>query len=167
MKIIFDEYHRKQVATSAIFERVLINHMEICTRRMIYYRCMNMLWSGAIRVRYWTICLFLFGPMKCCYSGPKQLTHWGRGKWPPFCRRHFQIHFLERKVWISIKVSLKFVPKGPINNIPSLVQIMAWRLPGDKPLSEPMMVKSLMHLCVTRLQWVNSGKMPHVSIRSI
>ena len=34
-------------------------------------------------------------------------------------------------------ISLKFVPKGPINNIPALVQIMAWRRPGDKPLSEP------------------------------
>ena len=32
------------------------------------------------------------------------------------------------------------VPKGPINNIPALVQIMARRLPGDEPLSEPMLV---------------------------
>ena len=27
-------------------------------------------------------------------------------------------------VWISIKVSLTFVPKGPINNTPALVQII-------------------------------------------
>ena len=33
---------------------------------------------------------------------------------------------------------------------------MAWRRSGDKPLSEPMMVSSLMHICVTRPQWVNS-----------
>ena len=33
---------------------------------------------------------------------------------------------------------------------------MAWRRPGDKPLSEPMMVKLLTHICVTRPQWVNS-----------
>ena len=39
-------------------------------------------------------------------------------------------------VQISIKISLKFVPKGPIKNIPSLVRIMASRRPGDKPLSE-------------------------------
>ena len=39
----------------------------------------------------------------------------------------------------ELKISLKNVPKGPINNIPSLVQIMAWRRPGDKSLSEPMM----------------------------
>ena len=47
--------------------------------------------------------------------------------------------FFNENVWISIKISLKFVPKGPINNIPTLVQIMAWRRSGDKPLSEPMM----------------------------
>ena len=45
--------------------------------------------------------------------------------------------FLNGNVWVSIKISLKFVPKVPINTIPSLVRIMAWRLPGDKPLSEP------------------------------
>ena len=32
---------------------------------------------------------------------------------------------------ISINISLKFVPKGLINNIPALVQIMASRRPGD------------------------------------
>ena len=43
-----------------------------------------------------------------------------------------------------------------INNIPALVQIMAWRRPGDKPLFEPMMVNLRTHICVTRPQWVNS-----------
>ena len=45
--------------------------------------------------------------------------------------------FFNENVKILLKVSLKLVPRGPINNIPSLVQIMAWRLPGNKPLSEP------------------------------
>ena len=40
-----------------------------------------------------------------------------------------------------IEISLKFVPKGPINNIPALVQIMAWPQTGDKPLCEPMMAQ--------------------------
>ena len=61
---------------------------------------------------------------------------------------------LNENVWIPIKISLKFVPKGPINNIPAMVQIMAWRRSGDKPLSEPMMVILLTHICVTRSQWV-------------
>ena len=51
--------------------------------------------------------------------------------------------FVNENVRISIKFSLKFVPEGPINNIPALVQIMAWRRPGDKPLSEPVMVSLL------------------------
>ena len=63
--------------------------------------------------------------------------------------------FLNENIRIAIKISLKFVPKGLINNIPALVLIMAWRRPGDKPLSEPMMVRSLTHICVTRPQWVN------------
>ena len=66
----------------------------------------------------------------------------------------FKWIFLNENVWIAIEVSLKFVPKGPINNIPTLVQTMAWRRPGDKPLSEPMMVSLLTHICVTRPQWV-------------
>ena len=57
---------------------------------------------------------------------------------------------------ISIKISLKFVPKGPINKIPAMVQIMAWRRPGDKPLSEAMMVSLLTHIWVTRPQWVKN-----------
>ena len=60
--------------------------------------------------------------------------------------------FLNENVWIPIEFSLKFVPKGPINKIPSLVQIMAWRRPDDKPLSGPMMVSLLTHICVTRPQ---------------
>ena len=63
--------------------------------------------------------------------------------------------FLNENVWISIKISLKFVLKGPITNIPALLQIMGWRRPGDKPLSEPMMVILMTHICITRPQWVN------------
>ena len=66
----------------------------------------------------------------------------------------FKCIFLNENIRISNKNSLKFVPEGLINNIPALVQIMAWRRPGDKPLSEPMMVWSPTHICVTRPQWV-------------
>ena len=66
----------------------------------------------------------------------------------------FKLLFLNENIGISIKISLKFLPKGPINNIPALVQVMAWRRPGDKPLTEPMVVGLLTHICVTRPQWV-------------
>ena len=67
----------------------------------------------------------------------------------------FKCIFVNENVWILIKISLKFVPKGPIISIPSLVQIMVWRRPGAKPLPEPMMVSLRTHICVTRPQWVN------------
>ena len=72
----------------------------------------------------------------------------------------FKWIFLNENGWISIQISLKFVPRGPINTIPTLVRIMAWRRPGDKSLSGPMMVNLLtpaLHLrmpwYVIRLQW--------------
>ena len=71
----------------------------------------------------------------------------------------FKWIFLNENVWITIEISLKFVPKGSINNNPALFQIMAWRRPGDKPLSEPMMVSLVTHICVTRPQRVN-GRRP-------
>ena len=41
--------------------------------------------------------------------------------------KFFKSIFPNENVWILIKISLKFVPKGPLNNILALVQIMAWR----------------------------------------
>ena len=66
----------------------------------------------------------------------------------------FKCIFLNENVWIPIKISLKFVRQGPTNNIPALIQIMAWRRPNNKPLSEPMMVRLPTHICVARPQWV-------------
>ena len=109
--------------------------------------------------------------LTCCF---RHIDAWI--KWPTFCIWHFKMNvlntlrprqngrrfpddtfkriFLNENVRISIKISLKFVPNGPINNIPSLVQTMAWHRPGDKPLSDPMMVRVLTHICVNRPQWI-------------
>ena len=62
-------------------------------------------------------------------------------KWPPFSKRHFQGIFSNENVWIWIKMSLKLVPMGPINNIPVLVQIMACHRPDNNPVSEPIVVR--------------------------
>ena len=100
------------------------------------------LWIG----RWWVSCMFcFFNTLRRRQNGP-------------FCRRPFKLIFLNGNVWITIKISLKFVPKGPINNILSLVQIIAWRRSGDKPLSEPMTVSLSTHICVTRPQWVFVSK---------
>ena len=70
-----------------------------------------------------------------------------------FSRQYIRMH-LNENAWILLKISLKCVPKVQINKIPALVQIMAWCQPGNKPLSEPMMVSLLMHICITQPQWV-------------
>ena len=55
----------------------------------------------------------------------------------------FKCIFLNENVQFAIKISLKSVPNGTINNITELVQMIAWHRTGDKPLSEPMMVSIL------------------------
>ena len=68
----------------------------------------------------------------------------------------FKWILLYENVWISVNISLKFVLRGPSNNIPTLVRVMTWRRPGDKPLSGQMMVRLPPHICVTWPQWVNA-----------
>ena len=80
--------------------------------------------------------------------------------------RHFpddtsKRNFVNEATRISTKISLSgsflSLSKGPINNIPVLAEIMAWHRPGGKPISEPMVVSLLTHICVTRPRWVNIG----------
>ena len=49
--------------------------------------------------------------------------------------------FMNEKFCISIRISLKLVLKGPIDNKSALVKVSAWRLTGDKSLHEPMMTQ--------------------------
>ena len=87
-------------------------------------------------------------------------------------RRHFtdvifKNIFLNKNVWISLNISQKFASKVRINNIPALVQIMVWRRLGDKPLSEPVMVRLYAYtlICVTRSKWVNLLRRGYAYIR--
>ena len=57
--------------------------------------------------------------------------------------------FLNENVQISINISLKIIPKGPIDNISALVQIMGWRL-------NQWWLSLQTHICISRPQWVNS-----------
>ena len=53
----------------------------------------------------------------------------------------FKCIFLHENDIIPMQMSLKFVPRSPIDNKPALIQVMAWRGIGDKPLPEPTMAQ--------------------------
>ena len=54
---------------------------------------------------------------------------------------NFKCIFLNGNDRILMQISLKFVPRSPIENKKALVQVMAWRPTGDKTLSEPMLTR--------------------------
>ena len=94
------------------------------------------------------------------------LITWWKTHCIHFHRESFQIWNLISSAfsWMKmfefwLKISLIFF-KVPINNIPTLVQKIACRRPGDKPLSEPMMISLPTHICVTRPQSINQYTLP-------
>ena len=95
----------------------------------------------------------------CCQIGKailesvsKVIEAWT--KWLPFCRQHFQMHFLAKKVCILILISLKFVPMHPVVNKLALVCVMAWQLLGDKPFQYQCWSRYLTRYGVCTPQWV-------------
>ena len=135
--------------------RLLLVHVSMFLFNVLAMWLLVCRWSGQIifHCALYTSMVSLPNYLKLC----SRYVHTSR---PRQDGRHFadeilRCYFLNENVWIPIKISLKFAPKSPINNIPTLVQIMAWRRPGDKPLSEAIMVSLPTHICVTWPQWVN------------
>ena len=93
------------------------------------------------------------------------LTHWGRDKTAAILLTKFSNEFSWTKIYeFRLRFHWSFVTKVSINNIPTLVKIMAWRWTGDKLLYEPMMVISLTHICVTKPQCVTSETNSYIYI---
>ena len=120
--------------------------------------------------------------MKCCRSSDMIINPWclpydetrvnRLKKWPPKSWRHFQVHVLQWKCTILLKISLKFGPKDQINNITALVQIMAWRRSADKSSSEPMMVRLPIYASLglnelTQMNWHSTGPQGHFCRRDV
>ena len=108
---------------------------------------------SATKNKIYLISSYLFYPTR--EKSPWHLHFEAESNGRHFTDDNFKCIFLNGNAWIPIKISLKFVPKSPINNISVLVQIMAWCRPGDKPLSELIMVSLPTHIYVTRPQWIN------------
>ena len=88
--------------------------------------------------------LLQFGCHLCCNAVNSSLTeHFKMATISPwwFTDDIFKCIFMCEKFGISIQISLKFVPKVPIDNKSALVQVMAWHGTGDKPLFEPMLTQ--------------------------
>ena len=88
------------------------------------------------------------GVQGCCHVYINLGHHWFSQlvvpwtKWLSLHRHYFfRWIFVNEKICILIKILLKFVSTGPIHNNPALVQMMAWRRLGDKPLSVPMLTR--------------------------
>ena len=73
-------------------------------------------------------------------------------KSPTFCRRYFQVNFLEWKCFIYAWLNFHWICL-----LGGQLTIHQHCLDGAKPLSEWMMVRLPTHICVTRPQWVNFG----------
>ena len=97
--------------------------------------------AGDLSNRFWT---YLSGLLHRHFGGRcdcRQKTQENMiDKMMPFPDHIFRWTSFHEIVWISITIALKFVPKGPIRNIPALVQIIAWHQSDDKPLPEQMIV---------------------------
>ena len=116
---------------------------------MIFYQFISILkktWFAVVQNA-----IYVVYSIKCVHSfflafntlRPRQNGH-------HFADDPFRCIFLNETVRIAIKFSPKFVPTCQMNNIRALGQIMTLCQPGNKPLSEPMMVRLPMHICVTR-----------------
>ena len=118
----------------------LYRHCGLTVSLVIWNTCNPFLFSLVLNV------LFIAGNV--CFNTLKPRQN---GRHFPY--DIFEMNFLEWKCINFDRCFTKVCSQG--SNIPALVKIMAWRRPGDKPLSEPMMVNLLTRICVTRPQSVN------------
>ena len=153
-------------------------HVNRC-RHGLWRQCTTLSLSAGFRFEMWV--RFIFQQQRSSYLETTLLRawilvlvrlvtgiliHWAgpRQNGRDFADDIFKCIFVKENVWISLKISLKFVHKVRINNILALIQTMAWRRPGVKPLSEPMTLKLLTHICVTRPQCVNIRMKQNISM---
>ena len=74
------------------------------------------------------------------------LSHWDRDNLTTISQTIFSNAFC----WMIIQISLKFIPKGPIDNMPALIQILAWRRMATSHYLNQWWPSLLTHVCVTR-----------------
>ena len=73
----------------------------------------------------------------------------------------FQMPFDEIKILYFDSNVTEFGPRGPIDNKPMLIPMMAWRRKGDKSLINQRWQSSLTHICDTRWDQKTTKKCVH------
>ena len=128
-----------KAAFSSIFTWWWVLKTEYIFRYPYLMRCLAVfpfnLWFIYRNIKYYLFIILCFnslGPVNTLRPR-KYGCHFGDNS--------FKCMFLNENAWLSIEISLKFVSNVPTNNIPALVQIMASRWPGNRLLSEPVMVR--------------------------
>ena len=89
--------------------------------------------------------ILLIGPIGITWSSMKFLSkfmhfHSRNSSWKPCLENgsHFASTFNGFNGWKCVYFSFKYIAKGPIDNRPASVHIMACYVTGNKPLSKPM-----------------------------
>ena len=119
--------------------------------RIFYFLFMsvNVLYVTNMKPR---MCWFCFS--MCIYM----LTHFLLNKMATISQTTFANVFSWMKI-LEFRLTFHWL-LSPIGNKSALVQVMAWCLTGDKPLSEPMLPSSRMHICSTRRRLVKAHWSP-------
>ena len=87
------------------------------------------------------------------------LIYWGQNKMDTIFHTTFSNAFSWLKMYeFQLRFHWSLFLRVQLTISPASVQIMAWSRPGDKPLSEPMMVSLQTHICVIWPPWVKSIK---------
>ena len=93
------------------------------------------MWGVKIHVSHCTFVIWRWNALRCLVVTSSPLGQNGHY----FTDDILKCIFLNAKFCISIRISLKFFSKGPVDNKSVLVQVMAWRRTGDRPLCESML----------------------------
>ena len=95
------------------------------------------------------------------------LTHWGWDKRAAILQTTFSNSFSWMKIYeISSRFCWNLFLRVPLKIFKKLVEMIACCQPGNKPLSEPKIVKLQMHRCIMRTQWLKtlSSQKPMINL---
>ena len=124
-------FHKMQCREMAEYANILLFHFLRKFSPPIIVNYFALLCNAAAGAGFWGVVYSLHIGNNCRLFG-----------------KNFQMRFLE--------ISLKCVFKGSVDMKSAVVQVMAWRRQGDKPLPEPMQIQITAAHGVSKSQWVNS-----------